>query len=188
MKKIQLSRFFASIIFITSLSNHLWAMETKEPIYALLAKKEVFELQHKHEDDIAFWGPESEYVKPFDAEKKYAELLVTYKNYEENLEQIKDLPEASVWGGINYAMSLDEMKQKIKETFHEMKEKGLIVARDEFEHIKGNYYALFTDLTRIWGGEYLKRKINESSSLRSKYDVPQYIIILDDHNSCKNIK
>jgi len=155
--------------------NNTWAMEQQVPIYEILAKKKVEERKELREEQVAFGS------KPFDFEKYYVELLEKYKTYERELQQIKHMPEASLWGGINYSMTLEEMKQKIKATFSDMKKKGLIVSKDEFEGIKDKYFNFpRTDLNRIWGVEYLKNKISASQYLSKNYDVPQYIIIVDN--------
>jgi len=121
--------------------------------------------------------------------KEYNELVESYKVFEYELEEFKEIEEqdplAILFGGIHYTMTLDEMKERIKAQFSEMKKKGLIISKDEFEKIEKNYFTSHSDLTRIWGGEYLKGKINESEYLRRNYDVPKYVIVADDPNRIK---
>ena len=176
MKKysVQLASL-ALLIVVSGASNNAWAME-QPPIYEILARKKVEEWKELRKEQGVFL------VRiPFDFEKYYVELLEKYKEYEGHLAEVKHVPEASLWGGINYAMTLEEMKQKIKATFSGMKRNGLIVSKNEFEGIKDKYFnSPRTDLNRIWGVEYLKNKISESPTLSKKYDVPQYIIVVDD--------
>ena len=121
--------------------------------------------------------------------KKYNELIESYKVFENELEEFKEIEEqdplAILFGGIDYTMTLYEMRQKIKEKFSEMKKKGLIISKAKFEKIKKKYFTSHRDLTRIWGVEYLKGKINKSEYLRKNYDVPNYVIVADDPNRIK---
>lgn len=116
-----------------------------------------------------------------DFDIQYQKLLKRYREYEEDLDAyVKENPKAS-FGGINYAMTLKEMEQKLQEKFEDMNNRGLIIFKEEFERIKGKYFSRPTDdLTRIWGAEYLKNKINKSEYLKSHYDVPTYVIVADD--------
>jgi len=116
---------------------------------------------------------------------QYQKLLEDYIEFEDHFNQIKEEPEAS-YGGINYIMTLEEMKQTLKEKFVTMKKNGLIFSKDEFEKIKDKYFNRpINDLTRIWGADYLKNKISESEQLQAEYGVPNYIIVAQDPNSIK---
>ncbi len=174
-----------SIVVGGVFSNNIWAMEQQMPIYEVLARKKVEEKIRERTNNPRN-NPNSPYFKPFDLEKYYAELLKEYlekyKEYEGDLEEVKPMPEALVWGGINYGMTLEEMKQKIKATFSEMKNNGLIMSKDQFEKIKDRYFLKYprTNLTRVWGSEYLKKKINADPGLSKSFDVPGYIIVVDD--------
>ncbi len=92
-----------------------------------------------------------------------------------------------MWGGINYAMSLEEMIQAVREVFNAIQKEGLIISKDAFKKIEDKYFTPnpHTNLTRIWGAKYLKRKINESDYLRSNYAVPNYVIVTDDPSMIK---
>ncbi len=132
---------------------------------------------------------------PFNEDEKYnrqyTKLVNQYKRLENNLTGFKNFLKryslVTLFGGINYTMTLNEMGQKIKEKFSEMKKNGLIMSRDEFKKIEKIYFTEkpSTDLTRIWGEEYLKSKINESEYLQGKYDVPKYVIVADNKNRIK---
>jgi len=170
--------------------NNTWAMEQPpKPIYEILAEKKVNELRDERERNIVKYPLSFE---PFDSEKVHSQLVEKYKQYESYLEKIRNSPElssiaSSLLTGITYAMTLEEMKQKIKEKFSEMKKNGLIISKDEIESIKDKYYhhdtahlSAHQDLTRIWGTEFLKKKISEFPYLSKNYDVPGYIIVGDD--------
>jgi len=114
---------------------------------------------------------------------KYKKLTEEYQKHEANLQELKNQPIASVMGGINYSMTLDEMLEKLQNKFLHLKQNNQIISQEEFENIKDGYFDLpHTDLTRIWGAEYLKEKIQQSSYLRTKYDVPDFVIVLNDSN------
>ncbi len=160
----------------------------KRPIYEILAQRGAQEYVEKRKR-LLFSGEtfnENELYK-----KKYNELVSQYKRLENNLTGFKNFLKryslVTLFGGINYAMTLDEMEKKIKAKFSEMKKNGLIMSKDEFKKIEKIYFTEKpdTDLTRIWGGEYLKSKINESEYLQGKYDVPKYVIVADDKNRIK---
>lgn len=106
------------------------------------------------------------------------------ENFISKLFQSKDfVPLLSVWGGINYGMTIEKMKDKIKETFTTLKNNNLIITQDAFQQIKDQYYIRScpnTDLTRIWGSNFLRSKINESEPLREIFEVPEYVIVLKD--------
>ena len=105
------------------------------------------------------------------------------KTLRKNLEKH---PSAYIFGEINYDMTLEEMKQKIREKLNTMKKRGLLISKEEFKKIKNVYFDYpFTNITRIWGIEYLKKKINESEYLRKKYNVPGYVIVVDDISDIK---
>lgn len=133
----------------------------------------------------------SDWVIPYTNDQNYisaklADLIEEYREYEANLKSISQNPIASVMGAINYSMNFTELKQIVKEQFKAMKQRGLIISQADFEKIKDLYFNLkHIDLTRIWGAEYLKNKINHSVYLTSKYNVPDYIIVLDDPNHIK---
>lgn len=110
----------------------------------------------------------------------YAEQLAEYQKYEANIESLSNNPLASVMGGMNYAMSFDEMKERIKQKFIAMKKAGLIISSEEFAKVKDDYYDLKRDnLTRIWCADYVKEKIRTSDNLKDTYDVPDYVIVLN---------
>jgi len=121
-----------------------------------------------------------------DIKKKYKDLLEKYRIYEANLKTISQNPVASIMGGINYSMTLSEMKETVQKKFESMSKNGLIISYDEFQKIKDDYFYLpRKDLTRVWGAEYLKNKIKQSLNLSNKYDVPDYIVVMDNPKHIK---
>lgn len=86
------------------------------------------------------------------------------------------------FGNINYAMTLDEIKGTTNKDLCEMKVKGLIISRNEFQDLKNDYFLIARKtLDRIWGVDYLKNKIQKSEELIKKYGVPnKYIIVADN--------
>ncbi len=116
-------------------------------------------------------------------EQRYAELVNIYRDYEDNwntykkkLDEEKHWAKQLIGGNFNYAMTLDEIKQIIKDKFVAMKRKGLIISKDAYEKIKSSYINRpNTDLTRIWGAEWLKTGIELHKN--KDYDVPGYKIV-----------
>ncbi len=160
MKKIAL--LFTLILCAGALNS------MEQPIYEILARKQAEE-----------WGADAEGVNS---------LIKYYKNYENYLENnqkkeaLKNMPILMIGGGLNYMMTLEEMKQKIKEKFSAMKKNGLIISKADFGKIKNKYFVPTgnNDLSRLWGAEYLKNRISTSPNLSKKYDVPGYIIVVDN--------
>jgi hypothetical protein len=113
-----------------------------------------------------------------------------FAKLDKDIPLIRNNPLASVWGGINYAMSLPEMEQVVKNKFKDMRAQGKIISPAQFEKIKDEYYTErpSTDLCRIWGALYLKDKIRELSFKKpffSSLDVPDYIIVADNPNDIR---
>ncbi len=121
--------------------------------------------------------------------KKYATLVSIYRDYEDNwdtykkkLDGEKHWAKQLIGGNFNYAMTLDEIKQIIKDKFVAMKRKGLIISKDEYEKIKSSYINRpSTNLTRIWGADWLKTGIELHKN--KDYDVPGYKIVSCNPNS-----
>ncbi len=182
MDKIKTIMLIGGILVLYTGCGHFQTPE-KKSIYEILAQRDA-QAQVIEDRELLYKG------MPFNEDeeynKEYNRLVVLYKDFEDNLEEFKDSLESWSWAtlfcGINYIMTLDEMKKKVEVKFREMKNKGLIVSRDEFEKIEKIYFTEkpSDNLSRIWGGEYLKGKINESKYLQEKYDVPNYVIVADD--------
>jgi len=159
-------------------------LHLEKPIYDILARQDA-------EEEYSEYMKHSKYgfgfMQPPKVEEEYKNLVKEYKHLENNLKYIRKIPLASMWGGINYDMSLNEMKRTVIETFGAMEKNGLIISKKDFEKIKNNYYIQkpHNDSTRIWGNQYLKNQINKSEFLKENYDVPSYIIVRDNEQPIK---
>ncbi|MCK9543010.1 MAG: hypothetical protein M0R03_13365 [Novosphingobium sp.] len=202
MKKNVKKILFTNLVLSLCITPYFHTMKIEkdnlknQPIYEILAKQEFNILldaeacllldeevcllnkktdQFDNKDSIKI--PDySEYSK-----KDYERLLTQYKSYENKLQYIQKEPKISIFGHINYNMSLDQMKEKTNEIFQKFKQDGLIISKSEFEKVKNDYfYKQYSDLTRIWGIEYLKDSINKSKFLSDRYATPDYIIVADN--------
>jgi len=176
----------------------------EKPIYEIIAGKEAKEFAGELQEMAELESEKFDYQNAFDEE--HGRLAQQYKKYEghwENLkkdERIREFRGCQLHGGINYLMTLDEMEQRAKEKFVRMKQRGLILSEKEFEDIKHNYlvpeeeqrkrkkevvaWPSTTDLTRIWGADYLKNEIKRLGNLQS-FDVPNYVIVADNPDNIK---
>lgn len=139
-----------------------------------LFEKKLKELEAENENDPAFkdlgrWG-------------FYKEL---YHFYESHTDAIKtNWPVHEVVGGkLNYAMSFEEIKNAIVVKFKKMKESGQIISRENFKNAGNKWLDRGTELTRIWGAEYLAKKFAEDK--RKNFKVPEYLIVVDDLSHVK---
>lgn len=173
-KRLALVILISFYLIIYSMDRNIQIIDIPQT----LAKIKAQELVDKRKKQLRWKrSPES-----LDFETQYQKILEDYMNFEENLNIIRKKPRAS-FGEINYGMTLEEIKQKLWEKFKEFKKEGLIITHEEFEKIKDNYFNKPSqDLTRIWGADYLKNKINQSEYLKSKYAVPNYIIVANNLN------
>lgn len=102
------------------------------------------------------------------------------------LNTIRQMRLASIMGGINYAMSLEEMKKTVYDTFMQLRRQKRIFSREEFLLVQNDYVITShlerdqKDLTQLWGAMYLKKELQASPYLTTYYDVPEYIIVVDD--------
>lgn len=178
---IKKSMVFIGIAFLSS--NMLWAMKNQEskkvdkPIYEILAEEGAAKIGRFP------WTTDEEHAQ--DKKERYDYLLKRNKICEESFanykKYIKESPLESMWGGINYSMTLDEMKKAVKAKFQEMKKQGLIISEQDFAKIKNQYYDKpSNNLSRIWGADYLRQKIHANNKMLSDYDVPEYIIVVDN--------
>jgi hypothetical protein len=88
-------------------------------------------------------------------------------------------PILSMWGGIHYGMDKSQMEQVVKQKFQQLEANGKIITSEQFSKIKDKYYRPLTDLTRIWGADYLQ-KMFASEKLQDRYAVPNYVIVKDN--------
>lgn len=179
-------------------SKRLWEIlwsgtifSKEKAIYEILAQRDAQERVITEEFFYKLFKETEIFNKNEEYNRQYIKLVEKYKNYEGNLKVLKkhleQYPLITLFGGIDYTMTLNEMGKKIKEKFSEMKKNGWIISKDEFKKIEKNYFTEkpSNNLSRIWGVEYLKGKINKSEYLQGKYDVPKYVIVADDPDHIK---
>ena len=156
----------------------------KKPIYEILALRD----SKEWEKWVERTGEKEMCEKYKPSREKYRlfnkKLGKTKRRIEKNRKRRGRPSVNALCGGINFFMSLDEMKQKIRGelTPH-------IITTEEFKKIEKDYYKgarggdyPSQDLTRIWGANYLKWAI-KNKSLDEKYGVPDYVIVADDPNN-----
>jgi hypothetical protein len=151
--------------------------------YEILAEKEIEETVKLMEDFPGFFTEEElNDSKDVRDEKIRKKALKKYAYLDGRIQHVKDEPLSSIWGGINYGMSLEEMEQAVRDKFIALYAEGKIISEDDFEKIKNDYYTEkpHTELSRLWGAFYLKNAIDKSDDLRGKYDVPDYVIVAPD--------
>lgn len=95
----------------------------------------------------------------------------------ENEEIYKKRLNLPIAGNISYMLNLDEINEVLKNKVHTLMNMGKIVHQTNF-HITEWYDRPSTNLTRIWGADYIKNLIEESNN--TTFDVPEYIIVLEN--------
>ena len=135
---IKKSMVFIGIAFLNS--NMLWAMKNQEskkvdkPIYEILAEEGAAKIGRFP------WTTDEEHAQ--DKKERYDYLLKRNKICEESFanykKYIKESPLESMWGGINYSMTLDEMKKAVKAKFQEMKNKDSLFLNKILQKLKIN--------------------------------------------------
>lgn len=167
MKKVAL----LLVLLIPQMANYGAAVSDK-PIWQQVADK-------VHETRVLTL---SDWEVEFSAEDEYGR----YKEYDKLLQAKKDqllrLPIVGLGGGLHFGMSPEDMQKVIKQRFCLMQEKGKVIPPATFESIKDEYYTsapgIQTDLTRIWGADYLKHAFKRFSM--QEYAVPEFIIVTDN--------
>lgn len=133
--------------------------------------------------------------KTREIDKEYEELTYDPKYKEQRIQRVKDFyplyeknltdfrylfQNYEMAGSINYFMSVKEIIEVVKAKFKNMYRKGQIITKQQFaEKDQSKWFRRArTDLTRIWGAEYLARKFKENN--KTGYKVPEYSIVVDD--------
>ena len=142
----------------------------------------------------------------------YNDGQVQYKNHIKNMEmdenyliipnvheliQSNYLPSSEIAGGLNWSMSYENMENKIKTKFIELKNNGNLISISDFnEKFKKdgqkNLKQIYRDsngkrwiklnennLTRVFGSEYVKSKINPTIG----FNAPKQLIVLNNPNN-----
>lgn len=168
-----------------------YAHACTEHCHEILARRDAYKEEQDHQKFMrqspALYQEELKESVEMRAKRAHAKMLQKIERYALLDSMVPTLayePLASLWGGIHYGMSLQEMKQSVNALFHAMHAEGKIISRTDFEKIKEDYYAESSrraqkDLSRLWGAFYLKDSINKSDDLASRYDVPDYLIVSD---------
>lgn len=151
-------------------------------------------------DTIAFY--KYPYNNSQDQYKNHIKSIEMAENYliipdVHKLIQLKYLPSSKIAGGLNWSMSYEQMKNKIKTKFIELKNNGNLISKSNFnEKFKKvghkNLKQIYIDssgkrwiklnennLTRVFGSEYVKSKINPTI----KFNAPKQLIVLNNLNS-----
>lgn len=135
-------------------------------------------------------------------EENYEKLVQEYAKYEKEYPKIKKKRKETfcVSGGLEYSMTLDEIKQHVKKRFLDFKEKGLIISMAEFKKIKNRYFInthfvggginkiFHKGLTRLWGVEHVKHLIKDNEELRNNINVPGYVIVIGNSKKYIDVK
>lgn len=91
------------------------------------------------------------------------------------------LPSWAVSGGLNFSMSRKEMKEAITQKFQALANEGKLIEEDTFNttHKREDFFPpperRITDLTRLWGSEFLKSQLPSEST----FSTPQNVLIID---------
>ncbi len=159
-------------------------LSSAQIVERLVAKKEEeLKARYKPEEILVPPGEELETFDPVAYSAKAIQQEVKtikclYQQFEEQLGKgNKFLPTYEVAGSLSYAMPIDEIIHTVKTKFKEMHKNNQIITKNEFQTLDPNkWYNKGENLTRIWGAEYLAKR---------GYNVPKYIIVVDDPNNIK---
>lgn len=116
-------------------------------------------------------------------DQEIADRKKNYLSIEAYLSQIH--PSQFSWqvaGPLNYTMSIEKMKLTIENKFREMASIGTLMRESYFneKHDRSSFYPIEskgdTNLTRIWGAEFLKSHIADGGNL----NVADHFLIIKD--------
>lgn len=88
-------------------------------------------------------------------------------------------------GNLHYSMTLDEMKAKLASNLKNVR----IFNSYEFDKLDSRdqwFQCNSSDVSRILGANYLKKKFNEIGE--TTFDVPEFIIVIENYNIGKPLK
>jgi len=116
--------------------------------------------------------------------------LKTNKNYLRDLKQkseqlLQSRPIFEVVGNLHYLMTIDEIKENLASSLKNVR------ILDPYEFSNLNFCDQWfecksSDISRIFGAKYLKRKFSENNIL--SFDVPEFIIVTENYNLNSNKK
>lgn len=112
---------------------------------------------------------------------EWEKIKQSYLIIEEQLRNDKAPPSWDVAGGLDWGMSLEEMQASITEKFVQMAAGGRVLTEKSFkDQARKTFYPLtgpgLTNLTRIWGADFLKQNFTDVSTLKA---VENYLVIND---------
>ena len=136
---------------------------------------------------------------PWDQDRETKKLAELAKLEADLREQRSHLPKG--WdsyepaGGLQWSMSLGNIHSHVQKKFEDLRKSGILLFRSEFERREdrekfrpaGRIYRAGqrnNDLTRIWGAEYLRKKLEEEEL----YRVPRFILIVEDRVKSLSVK
>ena len=126
----------------------------------------------------------AELLKKEDSEWEKQEKL--YLKIEKWIRENSDkIPTWEVTGPLHYGMSLNKMKEVIKQKFRDMASSGHLMVQKSLDetHDRTNFYPTLgrggNNMTRIWGAEFLKSNLLDDTTLRAA----DHFLIVDDEAS-----
>lgn len=179
MKLLPISILSLALIgHMLSAMNKFEQLPSKEIVERLITKKET-EIKEAQKEYGA-----SSLKSPF-ASSSTSLYRQFYPTYEQAITNKPDqFPTYPVTGGINYLMSLEQIKKIIIKKFQQLYQDNKIIDKKTFAQMNQKlWFFKGNSLTRIWGAEYLTKKFKENS--RNTMKVPEYIIVTDDLNAIK---
>lgn len=137
-----------------------------------------------------------DHLKSMEMAQNYLFIQDVHSNIQSNC-----LPSSEIAGGLNWSMNHEQMKNKIRTKFTELKESDNLISISDFENQfekdgHKNFNPIFKDsngkrwiklnennLTRVFGSEYVKSKLDPTI----RFNAPKQLIILEDDNNI-NVK
>lgn len=116
-------------------------------------------------------------IKQSYEEAEYAKLARKYENKLKKHPEIKNqFPRYQIAGNTSYFMTLEELKNHISIWLKHMRQQHQLITRAEFAKMnQSQWYPKTSNLTRIFGAEYLKNMLRDPS-----IRVPKYLIVVDN--------
>lgn len=126
-------------------------------------------------------------------DKHNTTIRTVYQNYENNIDRINNFlsrkiveyPLAQLYGGLNYAMDITQVKTHLFVLFKQIFDRGDLISGEDFDLNYNKdiwYYRKQNDLTKVWGNLYLESMFSSNNNL-NMFAVPRFKIVVDDINS-----
>jgi len=137
----------------------------------------------EYQENLRNMSWEPMYVKKDSEWEKEKQRYFKFEKYiRENQDEI---PSWQIAGPLNYSMSLEQMKDVVTKKFKEMVSSGNLMTEKQLtkNHNRETFYPTTgrggSNLTRIWGAEYLKSNLVDDTTLA----VAEHFLIVDDSAS-----